>query len=409
MHLLFVWITGARRRPFLAAALVQTLAAGACAARPNVPSPPDPLSFPFDSALFAVLATDPGPAQLAAFERFEALRGAFMTDTLAVIAEDTAIHSLLRANAIRLIGQRLDLANFIVVPPAFDDPDVRVRLAAVAAAREFLVPRPDAATRLLGLALRDSSTAVQALALEALAGRDAAVLMEYLGRSPPPQLATVARDLLTVAGQRGDPLEPVDSTGRLERTGPGGHTLVYRPDQRWEQWELSAGSLELVPAGAAPVRIGFVEVAAAVIPAFFSPDGRYLVFESDRTIRVHDVPGATTREVGPGIAPRPIPFTDDFVYMREEEGGRAEMQTGARILYDVVRAPFAASAGGVTMEPAVLMTVGANANFEVRGGASPLRWARVVETSPGMFSIIAGNADPIPLPDPFGAFSPPGR
>ena len=375
--------------------------ASACGTRPATPAPPERQAFPYDSALFDVLATDPGPLQLEAFGRVEAAQGAFLTDTLAVIADDTAVHPLLRANALHLVGQRQDLKWMILLGPALQASDVRLRLAAVAAAREFLPLRPEPATRLLGIALQDSSAAVQARALEGLAARDATLLRDYLESSPPPQLDAIARDLLHVAEQRGATLIPVDSSGRLERNGPNGHKLVYAPSRVWPRWDLSTGTLEFQPANGPAVDLGEVEVARNVLPAFFSPDGTFIVYESDRVIHVHDVAAGTAREVGPGIAPRGLPFTEDFVFARERDGGRTVSPTGTRIQYDILRAPFAATSGGVTIEPAVIATIGASANFEVSGAASPLRWAFVTESSPGVFVIVAENAERVILPDPF--------
>jgi hypothetical protein len=289
----------------------------------------------------------------------------------------------------------------ILLGPALQASDVRLRLAAVAAAREFLPLRPEPATRLLGMALQDSSAAVQARALEGLAARDATLLRDYLEGTPPPQLGAVARDLLDVAEQRGATLIPVDSSGRLERNGPNGHKLVYVPSRVWPSWDLSTGTVAFQPASGPAVDLGDVEVARNVLPAFFSPDGAFIVYESDRAIHVHDVAAGTTREVGPGIAPRGLPFTEEFVFARERDGGRTVSPTGTRIQYDILRAPFAVTSGGVTVEPAVIAMIGASANFEVSGAASPLRWAFVTESSPGVFVIVADNAERVILPDPF--------
>lgn len=376
-------------------------ALNACAAAPPAQPPPDPLTFPYDSTLFNVLSTDPGPLQLAAFERVESAAGEFLTDTLAVIAADSIVHPLLRANALHLIGQRQEVKWLILMGPALHEADVRIRLAAVASLREFIAVRPDAATRLLAIALEDTIAAVQAQALEGLAARDAALLRDYLDGAPPPQLAAVARDLLQVAEERGAQLVPRDSTGRLERAGPAGHALLYMPAREWPGWDLSAGPLTLQRADGTAVELGIVEVARNVLPAFFSPDGRFIVLESERTIRVHEIATGESREVGSGIAPRALPFTEDFVYARETEGGRTESPMGTRIQYDILRAPFAEKVDGVTIEPAVIATVGASANFRVNGGASPLRWAFVTETAPGIFTMVTDNADAVALPDPF--------
>ena len=370
----------------------------ACAGSPRQP-PPDLLAFPHDSALFAVLAGEPGPAQLDALERYEAAAGQLVTDTLAVIADDTTLHPLLRANALLLLGRREPGRHLLTVGMALEEPDERMQLAAVGVLREVIDVQPAVAMRLLAVALRSPSAAVQARVLETIAARDAELLREYIGRAPPPALLRIAGDLLAVAEERGAPLPPADSTGRLERTGPAGHSLRYEPRKRWPGG-VSVGALTLLPQRAAPVALGDVEVAGSVVPAFFSADGTFLVWETDRTIRVRDVAGGTVRDAGPGIAPRAMPFTPDFLFLREIAGARTVLRAGTRIQYEVLRAPFALPPGDTT--PLAIFTgLAANAGMTLNGGASPVRWMRVVELADGAFALVGEGMDTTRLPDPF--------
>jgi len=381
---------------FTMAACVPALLA--CAGGARQP-PPDLRAFPYDSALFAVLASEPGPAQMEALERYETATGLPVTDTLVAIADDSAMHPLLRANALLLLGRREPGRHLLLVGMALDEPDERIQLAAVGVLREVLDVQPTAAMRLLAVALRSPSATVQARVLETIVARDAQVLRDYIGRAPPPQLLRVARDLLAVAEERGAPLPPVDAAGRLERTGPAGHSLRYEPRTRWPDG-VSVGALTLLPQGATPVPLGDVEVAGSVIPAFFSADGRFLVWEADRTIRVRDVAGGAVRDAGPGIAPRPMPFTPDFLFLREIEGARTVLRAGTRIQYEVLRAPFEVAPGDNTA-PAIFTGLAANTSMTLNGSASPVRWMRVIELSNGVFALAGEGMDTTRLPDPF--------
>lgn len=382
----------------LAAGMV---AASAGCARPAARSGPIGVPFPGDPALSAILAMDPGAAQLDSLEVYEARRyGHMITDTLADIAEDTTVDPLFRANALLLVGRRHEARHFIVLRPLLSASDPRIRLAVVMAAREYLPGRPEAALALLAEALNDPSEAVQARALEGMTDRLIEPLREYVRRSPSPGLARVAEGLIAAAEERGAPLEP-DSAGRLSRSGPGGHRLSYRPTRSWPRTGVSMGVLQLAPSGAPPVTLGdSIEVARAVVPAFFSSDGQFLVYEKRREIRVRNVATGAERTVGPGIAPRPLPFTDSFIYARRIEGAAREGGAETGLEYELHRVPFAASP--VPAEPDVVGTISAKSTFAVAGGASPVRWMRVVE-SEGYFRLEGDGMDPVPLPDPFSA------
>jgi hypothetical protein len=250
---------------------------------------------------------------------------------------------------------------------------------------------------ILRAALRDPEQAVQVRALEAIGERDATALRDYLETGPAPQLASVAEGLLLAAEQRGAPLDP-QQNGSLVKTEPAGARIIYERQRFWPGSDLSAGTLDLVTPDGARVRLGdSVEVARGVLPAFFSSDGMHVVFEEARTIRVHHVATGETESVGHGIAPRPLPFTDDFVYAVELEQAATEVRGETRITYELRRAPFASATPDA--EPIGAVTV--TSSFGVSGGASPARWMRIVEDV-GMFSLRGENVEPAPLPDPFG-------
>ncbi len=307
-------------------------------------SPPAAGRFHHDPALFAILNQSPGPAQYDSLLAYEARSRLELTDTLADIAGDSAQHPLLRANAVLLLGRRHAIGSFLVFEPLLAAHDERIRVAAVTAAREYLPVQEAAVLKLLDKALRDPSAAVQAKALESMTDRDPDLLRAYVKRGPPIELARVASELIAVAEERGAPLV-ADSGGLLERTGPAGHRLRYRPLQRWPEWGLSSGVLQLTPAGGSPVTLGdSIEVAHNVVPAFFSSDGRWLVYEKRRRIVVREVASGSERMLGEGVAPRPLPFTEDFVFARELKASGATTRAGTLIRYQLMRAPFSPAA-----------------------------------------------------------------
>jgi len=144
-----------------------------------------------------------------------------------------------------------------------------------------------------------------------------------------------------------------------------------------------------------------VEVVAGVVPVFFSLDESAVVYEQDRHVFVRELGSGATRDLGPGIAPRPLPFTDDFVYLRLDPARSGELRERMRLSYDVLRASFHTAA-----EPAVLGQLGAFAEMGQHGNYSPARWLQVVEKD-GQYTLEAVGADTFRLPDPFHTGSKP--
>lgn len=359
-------------------------------------APPSLDAFPHDPALFAVLAMEPGPAQVDSVGAYAGRVPFDVADTLAMIAEDPAIHPLLRANATLLIARRKDVAHFIIFRPLLEADDPRIRLAVVMGIQEFLPALPVETLSVLRVALRDPEPAVQARALEAMTDRDVDALRAYLETDPRPELRSVAEGLIAAGERRGAPLVP-QANGTLVRTGPQGDRLIYTPTSDWPGEDLSAGTLTLETADGRTLELGQrIEVARNVVPAFFSADGSRVVLERDRSIHVFDTESGATRTVGPGIAPRPLPFTESFVYAVPVQDMRTEVRGETRTEYDLRMASFDGSTGPESVE-----TIRAVMSFGVSGGASPLRWMRVTEEG-GFFSLRGEGMDPVPLPDPFG-------
>jgi hypothetical protein len=279
--------------------------------------------------------------------------------------------------------------------------DELVRLATATALRRFIEERPEMTVRLLERALRDPAPAVQTKALESIGLSDVGALRAYVATQPLPELKRIADDLIAAAEERAVPLVADSATGAIARVSASGHRLVYRPSSK-HVGEVTAGSLELSATGATPVVLATdVEVVGDVVPAFFSNDGANLVYEAGRAIFVRDVRTGETRRVASGIAPRVLPFSDDFVFLRERVDERNDMVQKVELSYDVVRAPFdAAPAAASAAGGAIVGTLHARSQPGVHGNASPVRWMRVTE-SEGRFTLAGDGVDPFALPDPF--------
>jgi hypothetical protein len=188
--------------------------------------------------------------------------------------------------------------------------------------------------------------------------------------APPPDAATLPHDsaLFRIVSMEPGPA-PMDSfgalesrrrvelivadfPGALERTTATGQRLVYRPDHAWPSWQYS----------------------------------------------IHDIATDTAQRIGSGIAPRPLPFSDDFVYARPLQDAPLRTRNGEQLQYELLQRPFATTDSTVARP---VGTVNASIRFDVAGAASPLRWMRVLEKD-GTFILSADGIEPVPLPNPFG-------
>jgi hypothetical protein len=208
----------------------------------------------------------------------------------------------------------------------------------------------------------------------------------------------VATDLVELAESRGAPLgQSVDGSYRTT-VQEGKPQIVFQPTWRDTLGQVEVGSLWIETPRARLLPLSQrVEVVGGVVPAFLSPDRKWVVFETDREIWLRNLASGATRVVGRGIAPRPIPFTDDFVYLEEDAAARVERGDGATALtYHVLRAAFAA---GVAER---LGSVQAVARAERYAHASPARWIAVGESPEGF--VLRGEAiSTFLLPNPFPA------
>ncbi|HLU25480.1 MAG TPA: hypothetical protein VKZ58_07215 [Longimicrobiales bacterium] len=326
---------------------------------------------------------------------------------LGYVVRDTTVPPIARANALLFLGERRAVDQISAFWFGLSAEEPMVRASAAVGLDGVLDAAERTAIGFLQLALEDPDRDVQARALETLADADVGLLRQYLARRPPADLEAIARNLVMVAEERGAPLEPVGdgSNGTAEptlaRQSAHGPRLEFRPTRAWPQWEAAVGELLVTPPGGAPVLLARdVEVVRRVVPAFFSPDGRYVVYEVGREIRVRDLATGADRLVDSGIAPRVLPFTMDFVFLRkvrevQGEGGKVDEGPPTTIQYDVVRGSFE----GDRLE--VLGGLLAEVRTSVAGSYSPVRWMRVRERRDA-FYLEGPGVTAFMLPDPFG-------
>jgi hypothetical protein len=349
-----------------------------------------------DAQLYEILLTYPmTQAQQDALSAYAQEHMAAAVDNLAEAAEDVHAPASVRVNAIMALAQRRSGAYLPVFRALIDDEDVRVRATAVAAMREFVQTHPYEAGRLARVALDDSEPDVQAQALQIVGDDDLDLLRSYVPRAANDDLRDVARDLIRVAEERGAPLVRDSVTGALQRETFTGYTVTFMPRQGWAQWDAAYGAVTIARGSTVIATIDGVEAVARVLPVFFSADGRFAVYERDRTIVVRTLESGAERVLGPGIAPRVRPFTDEFVYLRQASPAE-EAREQTRLRYDVVNAYFDDVAG----QPRVLGTTIATATFDRHGNYSPVRWMRIEERV-GNFYLRAERMDMVTLPDPF--------
>jgi hypothetical protein len=253
----------------------------------------------------------------------------------------------------------------------------------------------------LRAAAGDPSALVRLNVLQKLDVEDAVLIRALLAREDDARVRTIARQLLELLEARGarlvrDPRGDLRTSGREDAP-----QIVFHPTWRDSLGGVEVGALWVeLPGNTTLVPLAQdVEVVDGVVPAFFDVARSVVAYEAGPEVRIRDLRTGGTRVMGPGVAPRVIPFTDHIVYVRPQPDGVKPVGDAATVTYDVVRASLL---GG---EPEVIGELEARVRPEVHAGASPVRWMVVGETRNG-FVLRGPGVRPFVLPGPFEPLAP---
>lgn len=369
------------------------LAVAACATGGRGAQPPRMAVPPLQLQVADLLDEDePTPEYYRQRARLEGL-GAELDEVLVRLAEDREASAHVRANALRFLAERSAFGVLTLLRRALliSDED-EVRLAAVAGLHRF-APDSVQAREALRSALGDPSARVRLTALQGLDVIDAAAIRDMLEEEEDPQIRLIGRQLLRIFETRGAPLV-ADARGDL-RSG-GGDTvpqIVFHPTRKDPFGGTDLGGLWVELPGSALVPLAQeVEVVAGVVPAFFNRGGTAVVYEAGREVLVRNLRTGQTWVVGPGIAPRVVPFTDRFVFLQEARGARrATPNDGTELHYTVMSSTFSPS------PPEAIGALTVISRPDRHRGASPARWMVISELRQG-FVLRGLGVNPFILP-----------
>lgn len=389
IHTLFRTVRGAL-------ALAGLAALGGCAAMMQSSAQPRYGNRLFVNEVVRILNVDePSPAFYRERARLEVM-GPELDAVLIGLVEDESRDENVRANSVILLADRRAGGSMHLLRRqlATSQSDL-VRAAAVRGLQRF-APDSAGARNALRAAAGDPSALVRLNVLSRLDVEDAALIRALLVREDDPRVRTIARQLLELLEARGARLVR-DPRGDLRTSGrENAPQIVFNPTWRDSLggveigglWVEMPGSTTLVPLAQE------VQVVGEVVPAFFNIERSLVAFEAGGEIRIRDLRSGGTRVVGPGAAPRVIPFTDHIVFVRPQPDGVKPVGDAATVTYDVVRASLVSGA------PEVIGRLEARVRPDVHAGASPVRWMVVGETRNG-FVLRGPGVTPFELPGPY--------
>jgi hypothetical protein len=356
----------------------------ACAPRSVPPYGPAPLV----RTVRAALANDPGRDFYRDRERLAAM-GPELDPILLGLALDRGQSSITRANALMLLADRgVEAAIPSLRTLLLAEEDESVRAAAVSALYRFADPGAQNALR---AAVGDRSRRVRLGALLGLDIHDTHTLWTVLRHEEDPEVRSIAADLMAMAEARGAALQE-GPEGRASVEIAGEPRLIFRERGTQAADGIGHGDLWLeLPGEERRLLTSGVEVVIGVVPAFFSPDRSQVVLERGREIWLFPVAGGAPRHVSAGIAPRPVPFSENFVFLRELHDRRQETALGWETTYEVWQGAF--DHPGVER----LGHLEAAARLDRLGGASPVRWMRIRDVPEG-FLLLGEGMLPFHLP-----------
>jgi hypothetical protein len=262
-------------------------------------------------------------------------------DTILVsIAYDRSARPVTRANALLLLSERRSPAALTSLQWAlFSAEHEVIREAAVLGLNRFVSESVEAQNAIRS-AVADPSPRVRLNALQSLDVHDINAIRALLRTERHPLVRQIATQYLAISEARGAPLladgQGVFRTSSLEDEP----RLVLLPDSVDPQTGHVRGRLGLEePGGAFLPLASDVEMDNHVLPAFLSPDRTVVVMEARQTIVLRDLEQREAIYLGNGVAPRPIPFTEAFVFLREVAANLPE-DAADRQRFEVYRASF---------------------------------------------------------------------
>jgi hypothetical protein len=307
------------------------------------------------------------------------------------LARDPEAKTLARGNALLLLADRNSPAAIPVLRRVLlAEPDEDLRAIGVLALQR-LIGQSEEAVNLIRAAVSDPSRAVRLNALQGLDVRDMSTLRRLVERESDPEIRHVAIQLISIFESRGAPLEP-DRRGALRSASDGADPqIVFRPVRADSISDLAVGDLRLELPAAQDIPLApLAEVVGGVVPAFFAPDRSRAVYEVDREIRTVNLANRQIRSLGAGIAPRVVPFSDDFVFLRPIADAGVERPEGTELRYSVYRASFGDA------QPVLIGELTATARPDRHANYSPVRWM-VVGESPAGFVLRGEGVSTFPL------------
>jgi hypothetical protein len=361
------------------------LSLGACSLRP--PSLPVPGPVELTARVRALLSTDdrsPAHYRRARVE-LEQL-GPQLDNILLELAHDRRARPVARANALVLLAERRVPGAVSTLRWALlTSGDELVRAAAVMGLYRLVPEHPEAANAIRS-AVADPSPNVRLNALQALDVVDIQTIRALLRVEPEPVVRVVAQQLLMMAESRGAPLAMEEGGVYRSAARDWEPRLIYRPSMFDESFEYAVGALgvELVDGTIIPLASD-VEMTRGVLPAFFNLERTAVVIESARVIHIRDFERREAIYIGPGVAPRPIPLSDDFLFLREVEEERYEGEQGTELSYEIVQSDFSGQA------PVRLGSFRVLARPEDTRYLSPVRWMTIGESMEGWALRVDGD------------------
>lgn len=349
---------------------------GACGYRPPTFSVPGPSEL--TTRVRVLLSSDESATEYRRARVELEEMGPEIDTVLVALAYDPTARPVVRANALTLLADRRSHAALSTLRwTLLTSREEILRAAAVMGLHRLAPDSPEAANAVRG-ALSDPSRLVRLNALQGMDVQDARMIRDLLRRERDPQVHFVARQLLALFEARGAPLA-MDADDRYRTTALQGESrLVYRPRSGLAQAHIVSGRLDLELGNGRILPLADdVEMVREVLPAFFSLDRSAVVLESARSIQIRDLETRETIFVGPGIAPRPIPFTDAIVFLRPSHDGPRPTADGTELRYEVLRVEFTGENLRRIGELRIL------ARPDQFGYASPVRWMTVAETTEG--------------------------